>query len=907
MRLRHLLAPFLVGLLTLGLCTIESRPAAAQSQSDQAAEAASQEFSLTVAGWNRRLDQIERLLQSGGPPASDNQEALETLSDVRGEAQTAKSRAEGRLEDANARLQSLGPAPGEGEPAEPADIDQRRTQINNEISTLKSQVSLADLALTRVRSLEEKLSSSERKRLVERLMTQGPLPYAPETLAAASKDFAALVAAMGEAAVAWWSNLPEAERAPERVALSLLGFIAATFAIAFLIRRLLARRFGARPTDEPPAYSQRLIAAIADGLGQGLIPAAILGIIAVRTGMEASPLYSDFGDLVGLATAMAIIYVVATALPHAVLSPDYPQWRLTRLYPENAARIVWLIRLIALLFCVDEFLVEATQRVEPLQGLRTPELDAVWTFLFNAAQALFVFALLRPSLWALEDRPAEEAGQEGETAAQPDASARSQDARAQEEAFDEDDDPDAQPIDQPAGLDEAAAAARVGAGVGFWRILRFGLATLSVVGLLAPAAGYTALGNYLLNNLLGTGLVVGVLYILRGLFRELIGLGASSQLLRERIGVEHKTRARLKFWARALMDVVVIVLGVLIVAPNWGVSQIEILRWLQNAFEGFSIGNVTISVADIFFGLVTFALVLTLTSATKRALSERVLPQTDIDEGVQHSVTAGVGYLGFVIAVALAIAMMGVDLSNIAIIAGALSVGIGFGLQNIVNNFVSGLILLIERPIKAGDWVVVGENEGFVKQIQMRATEIETWQRASVIVPNADLLSSALKNWTHKDKYGRVDVDVGVGLDADVKHVERVLLQIARRHPRVVRWPQPAALILGFGESRINFQLRVFTDDILWVFFIASDLRYEIVRRFRDEGIVIPYDHQILHLTRGDPQTPVDEDGNPVPPPRFTRKSSAKKGKPPKDEEAPTHPATPAAGGSPPDGADPGR
>jgi small-conductance mechanosensitive channel len=457
-------------------------------------------------------------------------------------------------------------------------------------------------------------------------------------------------------------------------------------------------------------------------------------------------------------------------------------------------------------------------------------------------------------------------------------------------------------VEQPAGLVGAAAAARAEAGAGFWKVLRLVLASLAVVGVIAPAAGFTALGNYLLNNLLGTGLVVGVLYILRGLFRELIGLACSSRLLRERLGVEHKTRSRLKFWSRALLDILVIVLGILLVAPNWGLSRLEILRWMREAFEGFTIGNVTISVGDIVFGFVAFFVVLALTGTTKRMLAERVLPETAVDEGVQHSVTAGVGYAGFVIAVALAIAVMGVDLSNIAIIAGALSVGIGFGLQNIVNNFVSGLILLIERPIKVGDWVVVGQNEGFVKQVSLRATEIETWQRASVIVPNADLLSSALKNWTHKDKYGRVDVPIGVALDSDPKKVEKVLLQVARRHPRVVRWPQPVVLLMSVGASRLQFELRVYTDDIMWAFFIASELRTEIVRRFRDAGIVVPYDHQILHLERGDPQRgpvgnpPRDAEGNLVPPPERKRR--------------PTGPIDSQAGGpgeAPPDGADPGR
>eukprot|EP00752_Nemacystus_decipiens_P000394 g394.t1 len=827
------------GLFLAALTTIESPAAAQQSDSDRP-DLQRQAFSVTLADWNRRLDRIDRLLSQGGPDVGDRTpQWLETLSSVQQEAQAAKAEAESALDDATRRLETLGPPPVEGEPPEPSDIRRERADITEEIGLHRSRSSLADLALTRARTLEQQLSRSERTRLIERLTTRGPLPYAPDTLRAAAADLLTVVRAAAATAPAWWKGLPSAERSPQRVALVLLGFVAVALAVAFAARRILSRRFGARPTPDPPSYSQRLIAAVADGLGKGLIPAAVLGILAARATMEGTAIHGDFGALIGLAATLGVLYILATALPHAVLSPEQPEWRLTRLEPGNARRILALIRAIALMFCLDVYLIEATRQAGALDGLLTADLNAVWTFLFNTLQALAVFALLRPSLWRLEDRPEESV--DG--------------AEAEEQARGEDE-PQEDGVEQPAGLDEAAAAARAGAGAGFWRMLRFGLATLAVVGLFAPMAGYTAFGNYLLNNLLFTGLIVGVLYILRGLIREVIGIACSSRFLRETAGMAHKTRARLKFWSRAAMDLAVIAVGVLLIAPGWGLSQIEILRWLRQAFGGFTIGAVTISVADIVFGLLAFALVLVLTGAAKRALADRVLPETDIDEGVQHSVTAGVGYAGFVIAVALAIAVMGVDLSNIAIIAGALSVGIGFGLQNIVNNFVSGLILLIERPIKAGDWVVVGQNEGFVKQISMRATEIETWHRASVIVPNADLLSSALKNWTHKDKYGRVDVPVGVALDSDPKQVEKILLQVARRHPRVVRWPQPVVLLRNFGASRLEFELRVFTDDILWVVFIGSELRYEILRRFREEGVILPYDHQVLHLTRGDPQRP---------------------------------------------------
>ncbi|MCR9220543.1 MAG: mechanosensitive ion channel [Alphaproteobacteria bacterium] len=850
MRRATALLSIAAGLLLAALTTIES-PAAAQQSGSGGPDLQRQAFSVTLADWNRRLDRIDRLLSQGGPDVGDRTpQWLETLSAVQEEAQAAKAEAESALADATRRLETLGPPPVEGEPPEPSDIRRERADINEEIGLYRSRSSLADLALTRARSLEQQLSRSERTRLIERLTTRGPLPYAPDTVKAAAADLLTVVRAAVGTAPAWWRGLPSEERVPERVALVLLGFIAVAFAVAFAARRILSRRFGARPTPEPPSYSQRLIAAVADGLGKGLIPAAVLGILAARATMEGAAIHGDFGALIGLAATLGVLYILATALPHAVLSPEQPEWRLTRLEPANAARILTLIRAIALMFCLDVYLLEATRQVGALDGLLTADLNAVWTFLFNTLQALAVFALLRPSLWRLEDRP--------EEAVDGDEADRGAAAPADEEAHEDG-------FEQPAGLDGAAAAARAGAGAGFWRLLRFGLATLAVIGLFAPMAGYTAFGNYLLNNLLFTGLIVGVLYILRGMIRELIGIACSSRFLRETAGMAHKSRARLKFWSRAAMDLAVIAAGVLLIAPGWGLSQGEILRWLRQALGGFTIGAVTISVADIVFGLLAFSLVLVLTGAAKRMLADRVLPETDIDEGVRHSVTAGVGYAGFVIAVALAIAVMGVDLSNIAIIAGALSVGIGFGLQNIVNNFVSGLILLIERPIKAGDWVVVGQNEGFVKQISMRATEIETWHRASVIVPNADLLSSALKNWTHKDKYGRVDVPVGVALDSDPKQVEKILLQVARRHPRVVRWPQPVVLLRSFGTSRLEFELRVFTDDILWVVFIGSELRYEILRRFREEGVILPYDHQVLHLTQGDPQRPDPARTDPAP------------------------------------------
>lgn len=793
-----------------------------------------QSFSEQAAGWTSEMDVIESLIANTDltPEASDSIKT--TLARITREAQQAKSAAEERLADLKPRLDSLGEAPEEATP-EQAPVQKERGRLETAIGDANSQISLSELAITRAAGLEARIGQAQRSQLVQRLSEQGPLPYDPSVMAGVPQTLAAYVATLGEAARAWWLTLPQ-DRRGASAALQPLLLVALVFVAAWWIRRFLLRRFGHFPTEEPPPYSRRLLGAIADGVAKGILPAAILAIIIVRTQTPDSLLYGDFGTLVGLAAESLMIFVLATALPIAVLSPNDPNWRLTQLDPDRGRRILSLITPLALLFCIDEFVSSSATEVPIMQGVLSPAFLSIWTFGFNLAQGLITLALLRPSLW----KPDPEAPSESEA-------------------------PEAEPEDE-ADEDDANRRPRGGLREPMWRTLHLILIAVTVVGMVAPALGYTALGNYLLNNLLGSAILLSILYILRGLFRELIGLATGSAFLRDRMMMPHKTRSRLKFFSRFCLDIAIFVIGITIIAPNWGVSDTDILRGVTGTLSELQIGNVTISITDIVLAVVVFIITLALIRSLRRNLAERILPETEIEESLRHSITAGIGYVGFVVAGGLAVAVAGVDLTNIALIAGALSVGIGFGLQNIVNNFVSGLILLIERPIKVGDWVVVGANEGFVKQINMRATEIETWQKASVIVPNADLLSTALKNWTHKDKIGRVDIPIGVALDTDIDHVSNVLLEIGRAHPRCRRFPEPVALVMNVGESRIDMELRIFTSDILWVLWIASDIKKEILRRFPKEGIVIPYAQRVVHLVEnGDPTRSFTERPLPAP------------------------------------------
>ncbi len=392
-----------------------------------------------------------------------------------------------------------------------------------------------------------------------------------------------------------------------------------------------------------------------------------------------------------------------------------------------------------------------------------------------------------------------------------------------------------------------------------WRWLQIACWVAVIAIPVAAVFGYLSLAQFIATEIVIATIIMGAAGLTMRFVDAMLtrgmgpgGVPGYAERLGNTLGIRRTSIEQGAIILSGLFRLLIALLALSLLLIPWGFETKDIFGWLRRAFFGFSFGEISISISSILQALGLFVLGIVATRAIQRWLEVRYLPHTNLDIGVRDSLKTATGYLGVIIAATVGFSFLGFDMSNVAIVAGALSLGIGFGLQSVVNNFVSGLILLVERPIKSGDWIVVGADEGYVRKISVRSTEIETFDNATVIVPNSNLISGVVTNWMHGNTSGRIKIPIGVGYGSNPEEVQDILLDIVTNHPEILKTPAPRVYFLDFGDSALSFEVRAYLKNIDFGMSVKSDLRITMLNKLRAANIEIPFPQRDLHLHYAD-------------------------------------------------------
>lgn len=767
---------------------------------------------IDLGAWETVAGRAEQIIAQGDGSDGDLRDLRATLADWRTRLLAAQTANAARIATLKAQIEALGPAPADGA-TEAEEIAARRAELAAQLTALQAPAIAAQEAWRRADGLIGEIDRILRDRQAQALMALGPSPLNPLNWQFALE---ALTAGLTTPVAEVRADLADPTARQEALSGLPVAFGLLLIAGALVLRGRswmagLRQRIEART---PPRWRGILMAPAS--LGQVLVPA--LGVIVASAGVGATRLGGEAVQVLLVALPVSGL-MLFTALwladrcfpPPEADAPHFP------LPPEAQLRARFLVGLTGWIIAADTML-QAILTLPAAQA--NPGAADIVSYPLTVLGGLV--------LWQL-------GGILRKTITQADPAPAADDGAAPDDAHGDDDEagpppppPSSARADGASLRDRLARAFGIGARMG------------ALAGIVLGGLGYAEAGALLVGaSILSLGLAGVVLVLQRLLSRLALALAAQAGLPEEGAG-------------EGLLPVVtglLLILGSLpLFALIWGAQPTDLAEIWARFLTGFRIGETRLAPADLVAFAVVFGAIYTATRLVQAGLRSSVLPRTTLDPGGQTAITAGVGYVGVFLAAIGGISAAGFDLSSLAIVAGALSVGIGFGLQNIVSNFVSGIILLIERPVSEGDWIEVGGVQGTVRSISVRSTRIETFDRSNVIVPNADLISNQVTNWTRFNRMGRLILPIGVAYGSDTRKVERILREVARRQPGLQRFPEPLVVFSGFGASSLDFELRVILLDVNDSLRMRSALNHAIAERFVAEGIEIPFPQQDIWL-----------------------------------------------------------
>lgn len=724
---------------------------------------------------------IQQLKEMEGDLARLRSNVEEIIYDSTATAETLRP----QLAEIKSQIEKLGPPPKD-QPESPT-VAAERARLNALAGALDGAVKTTELAWVRAKQLIDRITVMRYQIFSRNLFERRTSPLLPALWTEVGERMPTIVNRTKYYGGDWITALG---RQRSSAAGMVLGALAGGFLLWLITQRIVARR---RDNFEGiPTFFDRIISAAWVAPLRMIAPCAAVALL--YAGLDSLGLFfAPWERVAEMVLQGLLIYIAGSVLASVALTPRQPQWRLIPVDDRTAPHLLGFAKAILGVYILDTVLVEFGRAIYlPLT------ITVAQSFITNISTAVLLgMLLLTPFV------------------------------------------PQTGPLRAVNGLDHLNVNP-VSRHRPLWVKLPLWVLVLGII--VASSAGYVALGRYVAHQIVLTGTVLaiaGLFYLgLRAMTREVAGQRSRLGLLLEnRFGIDSSRQNQLVRLTEMAATFGLILLTVPVLLLQWGFASADIRDWATALFFGFQLGQFKISLVRILIGIILFTGLLFLTRMIQRWLRDRVMSQGRMDVGVANSIDMAVGYIGIALAALISVSYAGFDITSLAIVAGALSVGIGFGLQSIVNNFVSGLILLVERPIKVGDWIVVGDQQGTVRRISVRSTEIETFDRASLIVPNSELISGRVLNRTHRDLQGRVVLKLSTDIKTDPAKVVSILEEVARSPGMAALISAPSAGVDSFSPDRIEYSLRATLSDVTTNLRVKSDLHIAILHAFWAAGI----------------------------------------------------------------------
>ncbi|WP_459618722.1 DUF3772 domain-containing protein [Bordetella sp. 2513F-2] len=753
----------------------------------------------------QRIETIRKQLDAE-PEDAQLVEWRTTALDIQAQADGLAEALEPQLADVTARLQQLGPL-AEGQKEAP-DIAEQRAELEKANRNLDAQVKLARLLSVEAVQTAEQISGLRRNQFQASLGERRGTLLSPAFWAEWRRELPRDL----ERLQRLLGQLRTAAAAtPLPVWLLLFAGIAVVLGLRIGIGKVLLR---ITATRVPPGRLRRSFLAVAL-LALSAAAPWISGLLLEEGLTRGGGLDSTTIGLLDEWVGILFLAGYVAGLGNALLSPHRPTWRLPSMPDAVAAGLRWLPTTLGILV--------------PIMWLasRLPsQLNASLTTTI-ALNSLAAAALGAAAMGALVH---------GERL-------RRQAAR-------------------DAGEERAPARP-------FWvsTLITLTWATL-IAGLLGLLVGYAAFGTFLVTQVIWALVVLSSAYLASVLVED-----GFSTLLAGRHRNDAAAQPRLRVQAAVLLSalarvLLLLIAAVMLISP-FGEGPAELARRLEQLHRGLQIGEVQLRPGMLLQAALVLVLSLVIVRLLKRWLSKRYLPTTELDPGMQISAATLFGYAGVVVSVALGLSALGVSLERVAWIASALSVGIGFGLQAVVQNFVSGLILLAERPVKVGDWVSLGGIEGDIQRINVRATEIQMADRSTVIVPNSEFITKTVRNVTHANPLGRVQVRLPMPLGTDAARTRTLLLEAFAAQPEILESPEADVYLDGIEGQHLMFNAVGYVGSPRAAYGVRSRLLFDILQRLREAGLdIAPPATMVLREEQKTPQEPAPPAGASAAPPQ---------------------------------------